>query len=387
MPRVLCALCDTEITEQNDSEEHIIPNSIGGRKKLKGFICEDCNNKSGREWDAALARQFNPLSLLLGIKRERGEVPSQVFDTSSGQKVKLRLDGRMTYAQPEYSEKKVRDRIEVQIEARSMNEAKKILKGVKRKYPQIDIDEIIPHAKKQSSYLSEPLRIPLSLGGLIAGRSIVKSAMALAVKCGAGPRDCEKAREYLLADGEPCFDYYYEKDLVTDRPHEIPFHCVSVKGDHNTKQLVGYVELFGCLRMLICLSEKYEGREFAGCYAVDPIEGTELDITVNLDITPEDVRAAHNSESPDYNSARAAFEKIVSKGQQVAFEKEKNRVIDNAIEYAFSNCGAKEGESLTPKHVDELARLIIENLEPFLVHSLGREPTEFLQALRKVTDG
>ena len=372
MSLVLCALCDVEITEQNDSKEHIIPNSIGGRKKVKGFICKDCNNKSGREWDDALAQQFNPLSLLLGIKRERKKIPSQAFDTSGGNKVRLHTDRRMSYDRPKYSEKKVRDRIEVQIEARSTNDLKEILKGVKRKYPQVDIDELISHAKKQSSYLSEPLKIPLSLGGLTAGRSIVKSAMALAVKCGVIPRVCEKAREYLLnADGEPCFDYYYEKDFVTNRSHGIPFHCVSVRGDRNTKQLVGYVELFGWLRMLICLSEKYEGREFVDCYAVDPIEGTELDITVNLDVTPEDVRAAHNSESPDYSSARAAFEKIVSRGQQVAFEKEKSRVIDHAVEYAFLNCGAKEGESLTPKHVDELGRLIIENLEPFLGHLLG----------------
>ena len=30
MTLFLCALCDQEITEQNASEEHIIPNSIGG---------------------------------------------------------------------------------------------------------------------------------------------------------------------------------------------------------------------------------------------------------------------------------------------------------------------------------------------------------------------
>ena len=71
MSLIFCALCNVEIAEQNDSKEHIIPNSIGGRKKVKGFICKDCNNKSGREWDDALAQQFNPLSLLLGIKRER----------------------------------------------------------------------------------------------------------------------------------------------------------------------------------------------------------------------------------------------------------------------------------------------------------------------------
>ena len=27
-----CALCDVEITDTNDTKEHLIPNAIGGRK-------------------------------------------------------------------------------------------------------------------------------------------------------------------------------------------------------------------------------------------------------------------------------------------------------------------------------------------------------------------
>ena len=30
-----CALCDETITSQNDTKEHLIPNAIGGRKKIK----------------------------------------------------------------------------------------------------------------------------------------------------------------------------------------------------------------------------------------------------------------------------------------------------------------------------------------------------------------
>lgn len=42
MSNNLCALCDTEITIDNDTREHVIPNAIGGRKKISGFICENC---------------------------------------------------------------------------------------------------------------------------------------------------------------------------------------------------------------------------------------------------------------------------------------------------------------------------------------------------------
>lgn len=33
MNQVSCALCDTVITNENNTEEHVIPNAIGGKKK------------------------------------------------------------------------------------------------------------------------------------------------------------------------------------------------------------------------------------------------------------------------------------------------------------------------------------------------------------------
>lgn len=55
VPAKECALCNSNITDKNDSNEHLIPNAIGGRKKITGFICSNCNSKSGEFWDAELA--------------------------------------------------------------------------------------------------------------------------------------------------------------------------------------------------------------------------------------------------------------------------------------------------------------------------------------------
>ncbi|MBB3212453.1 5-methylcytosine-specific restriction endonuclease McrA [Herbaspirillum sp. Sphag1AN] len=58
-----CQLCRDELNHSNDSKEHIIPNAIGGKKKVSGFICKSCNNKAGETWDAELASQLNWFSL------------------------------------------------------------------------------------------------------------------------------------------------------------------------------------------------------------------------------------------------------------------------------------------------------------------------------------
>ena len=54
----LCALCQTPLTKANRTKEHIIPNAIGGRKKVRNFICKRCNDETGEKWNSALTRQL-----------------------------------------------------------------------------------------------------------------------------------------------------------------------------------------------------------------------------------------------------------------------------------------------------------------------------------------
>ena len=92
-----CVICNSSFQNVQNSNERIIPNALGGRKKIKGFICVDCNNKTGMEWDAELIKQLEPMSLYLRIKRERSETKPQIFNTSSGGTIRLKNDGTMEY--------------------------------------------------------------------------------------------------------------------------------------------------------------------------------------------------------------------------------------------------------------------------------------------------
>lgn len=70
-----CYLCDTPITAENKTTEHIILNAIGGRLKAGYLLCRSCNSTAGHRADAALAKQLEVLTALLGIERERGDIP------------------------------------------------------------------------------------------------------------------------------------------------------------------------------------------------------------------------------------------------------------------------------------------------------------------------
>ena len=63
----------------------------------------------------------------------------------------------------------------------------------------------------------------------------------------------------------------------------MPLNCVYVAGDRSSQRLVAYVEIFGVLRRVVCLSDSYEGESFEDCYAFDPTDGSLLSIQFNLD--------------------------------------------------------------------------------------------------------
>ena len=238
-----CALCDIEITLDNDSRAHIVPEAIGGRRWVRGFLCRVCNSLAGEKWDAVAVKQLNYLCLRFAIQRQDGTVPAGGFETQSGQAVRIHPDGHLSLpdARPEVTE----SGSTAQIKARrhTKPEARKLLLGMKRRYPKLDVDEAMRTVVEDRSYLSEPVRASFNFGGAQSGRCVVISALALAVASGIKAQACEKATSYLRNDdGEPCFGYFYRRDPVTSRPTDRVFHCVAIKADSSSRRLIGYVE-------------------------------------------------------------------------------------------------------------------------------------------------
>ena len=81
-------LCETPITAENDSDEHLIPNALGGRRKVSGFLYRDCNSRTGEAWDA-WRLNFFLFCLLLDVARERGEPPNLSVVTSAAKRLTI----------------------------------------------------------------------------------------------------------------------------------------------------------------------------------------------------------------------------------------------------------------------------------------------------------
>jgi hypothetical protein len=197
-------LAEATITAENDSEEHLIPNALGGRRKVSGFLCRDCNSATGESWDAEVAEQLLPLCLLLDISRERGDPPGLRVVTSAGERLTIGPSGTLARSAPVFTRTpSPSGKTHYHVEARTMHEARQILMDLKRKHPEIDVDATLARAQMVETYPRGAVGHDLSIGGELAGRSMVKSSLAWAFANGVDWAACEGALSYLRANGAP----------------------------------------------------------------------------------------------------------------------------------------------------------------------------------------
>ena len=316
----------------NDSGEHVIPNALGGKCRVRGFICDPCNKKTGSEWEAPLTKALERFSVLFGVpRRHRGSVQPAQFDmarysladgdvTNSQvpaafreenlEKVTMRPDGRMTIPKPttpHHVKENSTHRIKQTFP--SIDEANDQVKKWREKYPNSKIT-----VTEKATYESYWIDItPPEIDKPAQGRAITKMALALAVESGVRATDCEKAEEYFKEDDKPCQSFFYDFDPIKNRVEGMPLHVVHVQGDSTRGQLIGYVELFGCLRFGVCLSTAYEGEPISSSYAINPMTGKTEDVKVEFYCTPDQIQAMCDGTMPPLveDQKAAAVLKIV----------------------------------------------------------------------------
>ena len=374
-----CALCNRQFGSGGviHSREHLILNSIGGQKKVFGILCKICNDRTGAEWDAILADQLSFVTITVKVKRDRGKHPAVDAVTRSGQPIRLHADGHLTQPRTPPIETAENGGIRVTGRVSTIEEARVLFRGLKRKYPKFDEAGAIDRLKLERTYISEPAVATVHIHGNASGRSIVKSAYVLAVHAGVMPENCELARDYLLGnDVKFCWWFYYDRDLIANRPSNHLFHCVAVTGNPNTRQLLGYVEFFGAYRMLVLLSSEYEGKAFSTCYAVDPTTGQELTICPDLELSIDEVISTCNGERHYAEGMSAAINQLMAIAYPKTFERERERVIKEAIRAAIPQLGLAPDEGIGPEHVAKLVHLVMAEITPCILHQATalREP-------------
>src|SRR4051812_933625 len=73
----------------DDSLEHPFNQALGGTKKSRNLYCSICNNSLGVEVDAPFAKDFEIVTTVLNVRRDRGAPPALRRTTDTGQKIRI----------------------------------------------------------------------------------------------------------------------------------------------------------------------------------------------------------------------------------------------------------------------------------------------------------
>lgn len=277
-----CWLCSVALTLENDSKEHVIPQAIGGRKTVSGFICRRCNNETGTEWDAGMIRFLEFFTVIENPSRADGKTTPPI--TSIGN------DGLEYLVHPPppgkplipvmkhpYVKETMLDEDGVRIEGKFESETElrnSLEKMKKRRYPDLDVEQVVANANWTSKRPTLTNTIEWNPN---CEKSVAKIALALACSNGIDKEECQQVIDYLNRPYSPQ-SANFVRPFDSDWPITIPkgrWHHIFISGLNGL--LVGYVKYYDAMSFCVILSRDYKGEFVAMSYSVDPGSGIDID--------------------------------------------------------------------------------------------------------------
>lgn len=255
------------------SEEHIIPQALGGRLVAR-IYCDGCNNEFGKGIDAELIKNIGFFGTALGVKRVRGKSqPYNVTLTKDG--TKLTFDGK------EFKRKKPVVKIEkngekikyVDIRARSESEVKKIFSNIKKKY---DLPDETNYFKENhpgptdtsTEFVFDNENIRRCVAKTAYGLLCIKLPAPLVLSSA-----FDEIRNYIRhgAAKDMATANYSHTAFMTDNIR--PLHKIHISMNRRKNLVTGFICFFGTFRYTVLLSRSFNSPlDWAGLHhTIDPV--------------------------------------------------------------------------------------------------------------------
>lgn len=367
-----CYLCKNEITDENVSVEHILPNAIGGRLKSSSLICKECNSKFGDTSDACLAKQLEFFANQLNIKRERGSVQNvEMTRESTGETYLVSPEGDLFSRKPLIKERESNGNLEIYVKANDEKTIESILIGLKRRYPKLDIAKFKDALKHEVEYIDEPLHGTISIDGKKIFPAILKIAVNYYIEKGGDIEFVDSAIEDLKNNQTHRVDLIIKEGLVVESDSEDVLHYIFINGCREKKKLYAIIELYSTVQFVIKLSDNYNGEDVQHLYVFDVLKKQEIqkeivfvpdfDFIFNYD---------YSTIKPDYNVFGKRLERILKIGSQRRLDKSIHKITEQSLKKVL---GEPDGRVITHHDVCLLVDEIMKGLTPIIANSVMRD--------------
>ena len=370
-----CVFCDVPLTTDNAHSEHVIPNALGGKLKSNKLDCSKCNETYGSKCDAAIAHDLNPFANLLNVHRGRG-YPQPIKGVHNGKPIRLNPGGKTELAKPEFRTEETDTGLKVQIQARSMREAKAMLEGLKRKYPKLDVNKALADAQVKSEYSNEFINFNFTHGGSATFQAIMKMAFLFFKLKRPGVKLANEKELIDFINGhssKTAVSWYFPEPEIVERQDGRVLHALILKGYPSEKLLLAFVDLFSVLSFVVVLSDDFS-EDLEEKYVFDVIGQKELPSallnTPRLDRKAiETLLAGMPSPSDKITTRFMTFLSISMLRQQKEYLSE---LLGDAVEGYFKKF--PQGTTITHKMITELCGEIMEKVRPLITRKWQKDP-------------
>jgi hypothetical protein len=277
-----CYLCGTSVQDKDKSEEHIIPNAIGGRIKSDRILCEIHNNQLGTINDAKFVSIFSHISKLANVKTER-----KVSEYFYGIHSQLGLEVQIT--RDEIVPKRLTfDEKTLTVYAPN----NKLIDNYKKKL--LSDGYVLSDITFITTFVEDEIEIFSGFNNEVFKMGFAKIAANFATENGVISKDLK----FLIQDRSfkaelPVIPYIPDTTEVLkgneDSSEHYPFHVIALHSDQNN-YLYCYVELFSKFKHIVLLTDNYIGPEIHSFYIYSIEKGIELDISAYIDLYPQYAR-------------------------------------------------------------------------------------------------
>ena len=292
-----CYICGCHLNIKNSSEEHIIPNALGGRLKTR-ILCKKCNNILGNQMDASLVKSLEFFSFKVNHGRDRGTVPD-IYLNLEGEKVRASPNGEIistnNISKPDnetYMLHYIGTNIQKQFKKDIINIANKLVaknKLAKSKRNSF-IYEIFDAAKQKTTIIENPiLHTKICFSNCFLGltkiavnfaiyNNIAPSCITDGIINGLRQNNIELCKKYVNS--------FYLKDFS---PKDSIYHTIILSGNKKDQILYCLISLYGVCNGIVLLSDQYSGENFCNVYCYDVWNEKERDYKFFSDIDKKQI--------------------------------------------------------------------------------------------------
>lgn len=247
-----CYNCGTTLNRKTRSAEHILPNSIGGKRIAFNLLCKNCNEQFGRTIDNELASKLARFSSLLNTNTRAAE------NATPGS----RKDGN---------------------------------KAAHARF----IDEV----KSTHSFS----------GSAGYFRAIAKICLNYYLTKGYSRLFIDAISSFIRGENHQLVYYYYapENNVVHQPAQNEVSHLIHLHGSKTSGLLYAYVELYNMQNLIYIFTSGYDGEDIHVTYCWDVIRNEELIKKISIDLTRDQLLQPAQSSAAMEKRLFPRFERVL----------------------------------------------------------------------------